>query len=104
MEVLKETTFDALVAQNTTPVMIDFFATWCGPCKMVAPVLEELSSEYKEKVKFAKVDIDECPNLASKYKIRGVPTLMLFKNGEPVATMVGAQPKNRITEEIQKIM
>lgn len=102
METVKENNFDAEVLKSGVPVVVDFFATWCGPCKMIAPLFEELAKEYSGKARFVKVDIDESPNLAATYKVRGVPTLMVFKGGEIKSTMVGAQPKAKIAEEVNK--
>lgn len=82
-------------------VLVDFFATWCGPCKMLAPVLEGLSSEMEEKAKIIKVDIDQNPDLADKFEISSVPTMMVFKDGEKVDKMVGFLPKERIKETIE---
>ena len=104
MDTIKENNFDAEVLKSEVPVVVDFFATWCGPCKMIAPLFEELAREYSGKAKFVKIDIDESPNLASSYKVRGVPTLMVFKGGEIKSTMVGAQPKAKIAEEVNKIL
>jgi len=104
MQVLKENDFETEVLKSDLPVVIDFYATWCGPCKMITPIFEELAKEYSGKVKFAKVDIDESPNLASAYKVRGVPTMMFFKKGQLNSTIVGAQPKTKISEEISKLI
>ena len=84
--------FDSDVLNSDTPVVVDFWAEWCGPCKMIAPSLEEISAEMGDKVKIAKVNMDENPDLAAKYGIRSIPTLMMFKEGEPVAIQGGAAP------------
>lgn len=104
MNTVKNDNFDGEVLKSDVPVVVDFFATWCGPCKMIAPVFEELSAEYSGKAKFVKVDIDESPELAANYKVRGVPTLMVFKGGQIKSTMVGAQPKAKIAEEVNKAL
>jgi thioredoxin 1 len=104
MNTVKNDNFDGEVLKSGVPVVVDFFATWCGPCKMIAPIFEELAAEYNGKAKFVKVDIDESPELAANYKVRGVPTLMVFKGGEIKSTMVGAQPKAKIAEEVNKTL
>ncbi len=91
-----DTSFQADVLNASGPVLVDFWAEWCGPCKMIAPSLEELSEELGEKVTIAKLNIDENPDAPAKYGVRGIPTMILFKNGEPAATKVGAEPKSRI--------
>ena len=78
------------------PVLVDFWAEWCGPCRMIAPALEEISKEMGEKVTIAKLNIDENPNAPAKYGVRGIPTMILFKNGAPAATKVGAAPKSAL--------
>ena len=83
--------------QSDKPVLIDYWAEWCGPCKMIAPVLEEVASEYSDKIRVAKLNIDDNPATPPKYGIRGIPTLMLFKNGEVEATKVGAVSKAQLT-------
>ena len=92
--------FAELVQNSEKPVMIDFWAEWCGPCKMIAPSLEEISTEMGDKVKIAKVNMDENPDLAAKYGVRSIPTLLMFKGGEPVAIQVGAAPKNKLSDWI----
>jgi thioredoxin 1 len=85
------------VLQSDKPVLIDYWAEWCGPCKMIAPVLDEVASEYSDKIRVAKLNIDDNPATPPKYGIRGIPTLMLFKNGEVEATKVGAVSKAQLT-------
>ena len=92
--------FDSDVLNSDTPVVVDFWAEWCGPCKMIAPSLEEISNEMDGQVKIAKVNMDENPDLAAKYGIRSIPTLLMFKEGEPVAIQVGAAPKNKLSDWI----
>ena len=94
---VSDESFEQEVLQSDTPVLIDYWAEWCGPCKMIAPVLEEVASEYSDKIRVAKLNIDDNPATPPKYGIRGIPTLMLFKNGEVEATKVGAVSKAQLT-------
>lgn len=89
--------FEQDVLQSGEPVLVDYWAEWCGPCKMIAPVLDEIAGDYAGKVKVAKLNIDENPNTPPRYGIRGIPTLMLFKDGEVEATKVGAVSKSQLT-------
>jgi len=89
--------FQEDVLESDVPVLVDYWAEWCGPCKMIAPVLDELASEYGDKLKIAKLNIDENPKTPPKYGIRGIPTLMLFKNGSVEAQKVGAMSKSQLT-------
>ena len=89
--------FDAEVLQSATSVLVDYWAEWCGPCKMIAPVLDEVANEYGDKLKVVKLNIDENQSTPPKYGIRGIPTLMLFKNGNIEATKVGALSKSQLT-------
>jgi thioredoxin 1 len=88
--------FGTDVLASDKPVLVDFWAEWCGPCKMIGPALEEISEELGEKVTIAKLNIDDHPDTPSKYGVRGIPTMILFKNGEPVDTKVGAAPKAQL--------
>lgn len=97
---VSDATFADEVLNADGPVLIDYWAEWCGPCKMIAPILVELAEEYGEKVKIAKLNIDENPETPPKYGIRGIPTLMLFKNGNVEATKVGAVSKSQLAEFI----
>ena len=94
---VSDDSFEQEVLQSEKPVLIDYWAEWCGPCKMIAPVLAEVASEYAERIRVAKLNIDENPATPPKYGIRGIPTLMLFKNGEVEATKVGAVSKAQLT-------
>ncbi|MBI0006219.1 MULTISPECIES: thioredoxin TrxA [unclassified Gilliamella] len=93
---LSEATFDNTINESTKPVLVDFWAEWCGPCKMVAPILEEIAQEYGDKIIIAKLNVEQNPNIAPKFGIRGIPTLLIFKNGEVVATQVGALSKAQL--------
>jgi len=95
-----DASFDTDVLGSSEPVVVDFWAEWCGPCKMIAPSLEEISNEMEGKVKVVKLNIDENQNTAVKYGVRSIPTLILFKDGQPAATQVGAVPKGRLVDWI----
>ncbi|ODU23647.1 MAG: thioredoxin [Verrucomicrobia bacterium SCN 57-15] len=97
-----EANFNEEVVQSTTPVLVDFWAEWCGPCKMLAPLLDELASEYNGKVKIAKVNIDDHQNLASQYRVTAIPTLLIFKNGQVMEQMVGAKSKRDLKASLDK--
>ncbi|MDB6090616.1 MAG: thioredoxin [Gammaproteobacteria bacterium] len=92
-----DATFDSEVLRATLPVLVDYWAEWCGPCKMIAPALDESVTSYAGRLDIAKVNIDENPSVPSRYHVRGIPTLMLFKNGEVVATQIGALSKSQLT-------
>ncbi len=96
--------FEEKVVKSDLPVLVDFWADWCMPCKMVAPIVDELSNEYDGKVEFAKVDVDSNPRTAMAYGIRSIPTLLLFKDGQPVDQIVGAVPKGTLQKKIDSAL
>ncbi|MDO5651686.1 MAG: thioredoxin [Moraxella sp.] len=96
-----EADFDTVI-QSAEPVLVDFWAAWCGPCKAIAPTLEELSDEYAGRAKIVKVNVDDSPNIAARFGIRSIPTLFVFKNGQKVDATVGAQPKSELAALINK--
>ncbi len=101
---LKTNDFDKEVVTSSIPVLLDFWAEWCPPCKMIAPLLEQLADEYKGKVKIMKVNVDEEPDLATKFGITNIPTLLFFKAGNPHEKIVGAVPKQKIKDILDKIV
>ena len=101
---ISDSTFESDVLQADKPVLVDYWAEWCGPCKMIAPILDEVSESYKDKLQIAKMNVDENRDIPAKFGIRGIPTLMLFKDGELAGTLVGAKPKSELMALInQKI-
>ncbi|MBI5489906.1 MAG: thioredoxin [Deltaproteobacteria bacterium] len=95
--------FEAEVLKSSVPVLVDFTATWCGPCRALAPLVEEAAGKFAGRVKVGKVDVDECPKTATKYQIRGVPTLLLFKDGQVAAQSVGLIPRDKLTSLLEKV-
>jgi thioredoxin 1 len=102
--ILQDGTFDKEVLKSDIPVLVDFWAVWCGPCKAVAPAVEELAKQYKGKVKIAKMDVDEHQQVPQQYGIRSIPTLLLFKGGRVVDTIVGAVPKSKLEDSLKKAL
>lgn len=93
---ITDSTFDRTVLKADKPVLVDFWATWCKPCQMVAPIVDELANEYDGRVKFVKLDVDQNPKTATKYKVMSIPTLLIFKKGQPISHLVGFRPKNEL--------
>jgi len=96
--------FDAEVLASEQPVLVDFWAEWCGPCHMIAPIMEEVANEYKDKVRVGKVNVDENPHISAKYGIRSIPSILLFKGGEVSQQIVGAVPKEHLTSMLDQAL
>ncbi len=97
-------TFKKEVLESPIPVLVDFWAIWCGPCRLIAPIVEELAQEYDGKMKFAKLDVDVNQKTAMEYGIRSIPTLLIFKNGKVVASIIGAVPKPNLVSKIESVL
>ncbi|MBP2033077.1 thioredoxin 1 [Clostridium algifaecis] len=102
IEEIKDENFSTSINQASTPVVVDFWASWCGPCKMLSPIMDEVSGELGEKVKFFKLNVDENPNIASEFKISSIPTVIVFKDGNVVDKFVGFKPKQAVKEVLEK--
>lgn len=102
--IVNDGNFDELVLKSDVPVIVDFWAVWCGPCRAVAPVLDDIANEYDGKLVVAKVNVDEVPNLAAKYKITSIPTMKIFNKGEEVQEIIGAMPKNAIESKFAEFV
>ncbi|OGH12081.1 MAG: thioredoxin [Candidatus Levybacteria bacterium RIFCSPHIGHO2_01_FULL_36_15] len=101
---ITDSTFEHEVLKSDSPVLVDFWASWCMPCKMVGPIVDELAKEYKGKMKFAKVNVDENSGAPSSFGIMSIPTLIIFKDGKPVKTMIGVQPKDVFKKNIDEVL
>ncbi|MDI6815143.1 MAG: thioredoxin [Dehalococcoidales bacterium] len=97
---IDDSSFDQIVLQAETPVLVDFWAAWCAPCRMVAPIVDELAEEYSGRITFTKVDVDQNPKTAARYGIMSIPTLLIFKKGEPVSHVVGYRPKEELKRSL----
>ncbi|MGE0079515.1 MAG: thioredoxin [Bacteroidales bacterium] len=99
-----DSNFDELILNSGKPALVDFWAEWCGPCRMIAPYVEQIAEEYKDKAVVAKVDVDNCPGIAARYGIRNIPTVLFFKDGQQVDKQVGAVPKNNLIAKLEALL
>ncbi len=97
---LDDSTFDEVIGSATTPVLVDFWAEWCGPCKMIAPILEEIAEEHGETIKIAKLNVDDSPEIARRFEVMSIPTMILFKDGEEAKRIIGAKPKQALLDDV----
>ena len=104
VQVISDQDFESEIVKSDIPALVDFWAPWCGPCRAVAPVVEELASEYAGRIKFTKMNVDDNPTTAANYGIRSIPTLLLFQNGKIVEQIIGAVPKAKIEDSIRKVI
>jgi thioredoxin 1 len=104
IQTLTDSTFDEEVAASSEPVLVDFWAEWCGPCKMIAPVLEEIAGEQNGKLRIAKLNVDDNPTAARRFDVMSIPTLIVFKDGQPAKRLVGAKPKGALLEELSEFL
>ena len=95
---------DVLEQSKHSPVFVDFWAPWCGPCRIVSPIVEELADDYQGKMEFAKIDVDQAPNIALKYQVMSIPTLMIFKDGKPIEAVIGARPKKDLQSRVERAL
>ena len=101
---IEEAKFEEAVLKAATPILVDFWAPWCGPCRMVAPVVDELAEEYGDRVGFVKINVDDNPKIASQYGVMSIPTLIIFKDGAPVSNIVGFRPKNELKKSLDEAL
>ncbi len=101
---LSDSTFDEEIASSEEPVLVDFWAEWCGPCKMIAPILDEMADEQAGKLKIGKLNVDDNPDIARRFDVMSIPTLILFKDGQPAKRMVGAKGKNQLVQELAEYL
>jgi thioredoxin 1 len=101
---LTSANWETEVEQSSTPVLVDFWAVWCGPCRMIAPIVDEIANDYAGKLKVGKLNVDEVPALAAKYGVMSIPTLIVFKNGQPVERIVGFQPKKELAAKVDRVL
>ncbi len=99
-----DSTFDEMVLKSPDPVLVDFWATWCRPCQMVAPILEQLTQEYSGKLTIAKIDVDQNQQTAAKFHVMSIPAMIIFKNGKPIANIVGFKPKDKLKQELDAVL